>query len=75
MDGMEIKSEETNDIHILYPNNLRLLYKKQLAKICEESSFFAADEFANIKEYFKYVYGLQFSELPRYYYLSSLFSN
>lgn len=74
MDDVEINSAETKDTHILYPNNLRLLYKKQLAKICEEESFFGANEFNHIKEFFKYVYGLQFGEVPRYYYISSLFS-
>lgn len=74
MDNIEIKSEEKCDTHILFPNNLKLLYKKQLAKICDENNFFQKDEHQNIKDLFKYLYGLQIDESPRYYYISSLIS-
>ncbi len=74
MDGIEIQSEEKCDTHILFPNNLRLLYRKQLAKICDQTSFFEKTQGLNIKEYFRYLYGLQITEIPRYHYLSELFS-
>ena len=73
MDNIEIKSQEACDTHILFPNNLRLLYKKQLEQICDEESFFKKNEYLNIKEFFRYLYGIKITETPRYHYLSSLF--